>query len=64
MNEAGGNRVLVNPSGSEDLAKIGPVDDAIALEANALLAFAAVVLVFALVVLGAALTRATGDDPD
>ena len=63
MNEAGGNRVLVNPSGSEDLAKIGPVDDAIALEANALLAFAAVVLVFALVVLGAALTRATGDDP-
>jgi hypothetical protein len=63
MNEAGGNRVLVNPAGSEDLAKIGPVDDAIELEANALLAFAAVVLVFALVVLGSALTRATGDDP-
>ena len=63
MNEAGGNRVLVNPSGSEDLAKIGPVDDAIGLEANALLAFAAVVLIFALVVLGTALTRATGEDP-
>lgn len=63
MNEAGGQRVLVNPAESEDLAKIGPVDDAIDLEANALLAFAAVVLVFALAVLGSALTRATGEDP-
>jgi putative ABC transport system permease protein len=60
----GGDNVLVNPSGSEDLAKVEPIGDAIDLEANALLAFAAVVLVFGLVLLGAALHRTSREDPD
>ena len=50
-----GENVLVNPTGPEDLAKLGPVRDAIELESNALLAFAALTLVFGLAVLGTAL---------
>jgi hypothetical protein len=64
MQEVGGEQGIVSPSGSEDLDKIGPVGDAIDLEANALLALAAVVLVFGLAILGAALGRATGEDPE
>ena len=63
MQAAGGDRTLVNVSGSEDQAKIEPVGDAIDLESNALLALALVVLVFGLVVVGTALARATGEEP-
>lgn len=64
MSASGGDAVLVNPTGSEDLVKLGPVDDAIQLEANALLAFAAVVLAFGLLLLGAALHRSTQEEPE
>ena len=63
MTEAGGESSLVYPTGaSDEEGRITPVNDAIALEANALLAFAAVVLVFGLALLGTALARAAGDD--
>lgn len=62
MRAVGGDRVLVTTAGSEDLAKIEPVGDAIDLESNAVLALALVVLVFGLAVLGTALARATGED--
>ncbi len=62
MTEAAGDEGLVSPVGSEDLAKLGPVGDAIDLQANALLALAAVVLVFGLAVLGAAAARAARED--
>lgn len=64
MQEAGGDQVLVTTGASEDVAKLGPVGDAIDLEANAVLAFAAAVLVFGLAVLGAAAGRATRDDDE
>jgi hypothetical protein len=64
MQAAGGERALVNPSGSEVLSQIEPVGDAIDLESNAMLALALVVLVFGLAVIGTALARATGEDPD
>ncbi len=62
MRAVGGDRALVTTAGSEDLAKVEPVGDAIDLESNAVLALALVVLVFGLVVLGTALARTTGDD--
>jgi hypothetical protein len=64
MRAAGGEQVLVNNGGPEDLAKLGPVGDGIDLESNALLGLAAVVLVFGLAVLGAAAVRATRDDEE
>jgi NADH:ubiquinone oxidoreductase subunit 6 (subunit J) len=62
MADTGGDHALVSPLGSDDLAKLEPVGDAIDLQANALLALAAVVLVFGLAVLGGATVRATRED--
>lgn len=64
MRASGGEAVLVQPAGPDDLIRLESVGAAIDLESNALLAFAAVVGVFGLVVLGSALRRATGQDAE
>ena len=62
MAEVGGDQALVNTTGSEDLVKVEPVGDAIDLESNVVLASAAVVLIFGLVLLGSALGPGGGRD--
>lgn len=61
MVAVGGDDALVNTTGAEELGQVEPVGDAIDLESNAVLASAAVVLIFGLVLLGSALARAAGE---
>lgn len=64
MRTAGGEQTLVYEGPAEDLQVLEPVDDAIALESNALVGFGALVAAAALVLLGPALGRLAGEAPE